>query len=213
MKLTQEEQEKIKLAVQDLEKESSGELVLYLAKSSSEYHSGKWIISTILGGIVALAVLVLGYFWLLPEGLTIISVSIAVLGAMVFGFIFGLISKKLRASFMGNAYTHKKVMSKAHAVFLEKEVFQTVDRTGILVFISLLEKEVVVLGDTGISSVVQKEQWNEVVEHIIQGIKKKSLCEGILAAVKDCKQLLLDNKFKVRPDDDNELPDEITIEI
>ena len=30
---------------------------------------------------------------------------------------------------------------------------------------------------------------------------------------KDCKKLLIENKFKVRPDDTNELPDEITIDM
>lgn len=213
MKLTKEEQEKIKLAVQDLEKESSGELVLYLAKNSSTYNSGKWILAASLAGLTAVVIAVLGYLWLLPRDMTIVMTCSLIFSALVGGFLLGLISPRIRASLMGNSYVHKKVMAKAHAIFLEKEVFQTVDRTGILVFISLLEHRVVVLGDTGISAVVKADEWETVVNHIVAGIKDKSLCDGILEAVKDCKQLLLDNKFKVRPDDTNELPDEITIEV
>lgn len=213
MKLTKEEQEKIKLAVQDLEKESSGELVLYLAKRSSNYNSGKWILSSLFGVVTCVIIAVLGYRWMLPKETSIFMVCIATLSSLTIGFLLGLISPKLRSSLMGAGYVHGKVMSKAHAIFLDKEVFQTVDRTGILIFISLLEREVVVLGDTGISSVVKPEQWEEVVGHIVGGIKDKSLCDGILESVKDCKKLLLENKFKVRPDDTNELPDEITIEV
>lgn len=213
MKLTKEEQEKIKLAVQDLEKESSGELVLYLAKESSNYNSGKWVLSAVLGGLSAVGIAVLGYMWMLPKGMSIVMVCSIIFTGLLVGFLLGMISPRIRAALMGNGYMQKKVMSKAHIVFLEKEVFQTVDRTGILVFISLLERKVVVLGDTGISSVVSADQWETVVNHIIAGIKDKSLCDGILEAVKDCKKLLLDNKFKVRPDDTNELPDEITIEV
>lgn len=210
--ISKENQQLIKEAVQDLELESSGELVLYLAKDSSKYQSGKWILSSILGVLGAILVPVLGYFWLLPSGITILEVCMLILSLMLVGFLITWISPGMRASLLGKSFVHNKVMGKAHRVFLEKEVFQTVDRTGILIYISALEKEVVVLGDTGISSVVKPEDWEEVVSHIIQGIKNKDVSAGILQAVKDCKKLLLDNKFKVRPDDTNELPDEITIE-
>ena len=212
MKLTKEEQEKIKLAVQDLEKESSGELVLYLAKNSSDYQAGKWILSSLCGGLFGISLAVMSYLWLLPEGITVFSIGIGILLVMILGFTLGWVSPKLRSSLLGGKYMLNKVMSKARVVFLEKEVFQTVDRTGILIYISVLEHQVVVLGDTGISSVVKPEQWENVVSHITSGIKQKAICGGILNAIADCKKLLLESKFDVKPDDKNELPDEITIE-
>ena len=184
--ISEQEQVKINNAVKDLELESSGELVLYLAKKSSNYSAGKWVLSTLFGGLVAVVLAGLGYFWLLPSNLSIFDVSIAVFTIMLIGFLIGMVSPKLRSSLMGSSYTHKKVLAKAHAVFLEKEVFQTVDRTGILIYISSLEKQVVVLGDTGISSVVKAQDWEEVVRHIVQGIKTKNITEGILVYLEIC---------------------------
>ena len=94
---------------------------------------------------------------------------------------------------------------------LNEEVFKTIDRTGILIFISAEEHKVVVLADSGINAKVQHSDWDHIVELIVDGIKTEQLTEGIVNGINECKKLLLHHGFVVREDDTNELSDDIRI--
>jgi len=105
-----------------------------------------------------------------------------------------------------------RVITRARDIFLQEEIFNTVDRTGILIYISEMEKRVQVLGDQGISSVIEQSDWNNVLKLVTDGIKQGSPAEGLVSAIHECKKLLLENGFIVRTDDTNELSDKMIIE-
>lgn len=206
------DKERIKEAVSHLEKESSGELVIYFAKGSHQYPNATWKLSVLFGALTVLSVMVLSYLWLLPEIFSPIVISAVVLLMMALGFIIARFFPKLRVSLIQEDVVNQAVITKARDIFLQEEVFNTVDRTGILIFISALEHEVVVLGDTGINEKIGDQDWLDVVQKVLDGIKGGRAADGIIDAIGQCKTLLLDNGFIVRADDTNELPDDIRIE-
>ena len=202
----------IKQAVKDLENESSGELVLYFAKSSHSYQGASWKLAGISGGITLVIIMSLSYLWLLTPFFTPIVISAIVLIMMAVGLGLAALSPKIRLSLVAGKIVENGVITKARDIFLQEEVFNTIDRSGILIFISELEHEVVVLGDSGINSKIPDAAWQDIVNTIVRAIKKKEIVGGIVHAIEQCKDLLLEHDFHIREDDTNELSDDIRIE-
>ena len=78
-----------------------------------------------------------------------------------------------------------------------------------MIYISLFEKSVAVLGDSGINKKVSKDKWNSVIEIIIKEIKNNSLVSGIVSGIILCGNILKENNVKRRVGDKNELDDNI----
>lgn len=211
-KFSDNDKNEIKEAVKNLEKESSGELVLYFAKSSHSYQGASWKLAGILGGLSLCIVILLSYLWLLPPFFSPIVICFTVLSMMALGLGLAAVSPKIRMSLVAAKIIEQAVITKARDVFLQEEVFKTSDRSGILIYISELEHEVVVLGDSGINEKIQDSAWLEVVNTIVKGIKQDETAQGIIKAIDLCRTLLLEHDFIVRADDANELSDDIRIE-
>lgn len=86
----------------------------------------------------------------------------------------------------------------ARSVFHAAGTERTSGATGVLIFISLMEHRVVVLGDQAIDTKLPHTLsdksghniWKDVVQHVLQGIRKRSLAEGVIAAVGAAGELL-----------------------
>jgi putative membrane protein len=101
------------------------------------------------------------------------------------------------------------VHHRAMRAFVEEEVFKTVDRTGILLFVSMLEHRIEVIGDEGINRKVTVEDWAGVVAEIRKGILEGRLADGIVRAIDLCGGLLDRKGVDIQPGDTNELSDDI----
>lgn len=102
-----------------------------------------------------------------------------------------------------------EVEERALVAFLEHGLHRTRDATGILILISLFEHRVRILADTGISSVVPQQTWDEIVHTITAGIRSGHTCDALCLAIARCGELLQE-KFPRRADDTDELPNLIT---
>jgi putative membrane protein len=93
--------------------------------------------------------------------------------------------------------------------FLEEEIFRTRERTGILIFLSLFEHRVVILGDEGINRRVEKEEWEGIVDDLVSGIRAGETVEGLVEAITRCGELLERRGVAIREDDADELRDHL----
>ncbi|MBL3658629.1 TPM domain-containing protein [Fulvivirga sp. 2943] len=211
-KFSEEQKERIRLAVADLEAASSGEIVPYYTAQSDDYEVARWKMAAVFGFLGALILGLASYFWLLPFSLTPFEDALFFILLMFLGFIIPLVYPAVSRSMVDSTIMKQKVFDRATTVFLEEEIFKTRDRTGVLIYISALEREVVVLADSGINKKVKPEDWQKIVNLVIAGIKANKVDEGLVNAIQACKKLLLDNGFTVRPDDKNELPDNLRLE-
>ena len=105
---------------------------------------------------------------------------------------------------------NKKVNQRAVRYFMESGVYNTKDRTGILIFISILEKRVELLADKGISLKISQNEWDSILNHITKGIKNNEILKHLSESILTCGQLLEKN-FPIQKNDKNELPDDIDI--
>ena len=99
---------------------------------------------------------------------------------------------------------------RAQLEFYNNRLKETHSATGILIFMSLLERQVVVLADRSISEKMPEDTWDEVVKDIISGIKSKTVTSGLITGLKRCGEILAEH-FPIEPNDKNELPNHLVI--
>ena len=103
-----------------------------------------------------------------------------------------------------------QVMERAQLEFYENRLKNTRDATGVLLFVSLLEHQVVVLADKAIADQLPAETWNDAVKMVLAGIKKGKFASGMVQAITFCGQQT-ESLFPIKPDDTNELKNHLVI--
>lgn len=211
---TEADQTRIREAVQRAEGRTSGEIVPYLITQSSDYEVAVWRGASFAAVVSLLVVLLVaqwyegwGLGWLFMSwGAALVALLAGTAGALVVRYVHPLLRL-----FAGTRRLDEAVHRRAMQAFVEEEVFLTRDRTGILLFISMLEHRIEVLGDTGINRHVSPDEWADVVLRIRKGIKEGHLTDGLVEAIDMCGHLLERGGVEIRPDDVNELPDNIRL--
>lgn len=212
IKLSDQNKKDIEQAIADLELKTSGEIIVYIAKSSHAYLQGLWIPTTLSCIISLLTIYTLSHFWLLPKNFGINEVIIITLGIITLTSTLFSFVKPLRLLFTKRNDIEEEVLQKAQSIFIEEDIFNTIDRTGILIFISQLERKVIILGDKGINAKITQSDWDNILQLVVTGVKTKAITPRLIEAIKLCEKLLLDNGFNVRKDDVNELSNHVRIE-
>jgi putative membrane protein len=200
---------RIKHAVEDAEKKTSGEIVPYVVEQSDDYERAVWRGASAAGSLAILTFLAVHAFtvlWL-PFALPVVlAVIMAAFGAGMALTHFVPSVKRLLA---GRTLLRKRVSQRAAEAFIAEEVFDTRERTGILLFVSLLERHVLVVGDSGINAQVKPEEWDDVVRSVVRGIRKGYAAAGIVEAIDKCGVLLERRGVARRADDEDELRDDL----
>ena len=207
-----EDLERIKKAVHDAESKISGEIVPVFVERSGIYSIANYRAALIGAATVFLLIIIFDrYVPSLAVYDPVLIFSIVMLG----GFIGALKSHFLnpvKRFMLSQGHLDQATRKRAESAFLEEEVFNTRQRTGILIFISFFEHEVIVMADKGISKVVDQKEWDTLVRIIIEHIKKGKITDGIVSAITRCGDILLEKGFVITPDDVNELGDELRLE-
>lgn len=102
-----------------------------------------------------------------------------------------------------------QVQERAVDAFVEHEVFATEGRTGVLLYISLFEHQVTVLGDKGIYGRANPGVWDEVCDQVIQGIRRKAPTEGVVQAIARLNEVLKELGNLAGAGDRDELPNRV----
>lgn len=84
----------------------------------------------------------------------------------------------------------------------------TRDRTGVLILLLLSDRKFQIIADEGIHRRVQDGTWDEIASQITSHFKRGNFLVGIVEAVKQV-GAVLQVHFPRRPDDRNELPDNV----
>ena len=98
---------------------------------------------------------------------------------------------------------------RAAEVFALLKMNNTQQRNGTLLYIAVVDRKLVIMGDEGINKVVEHDFWegtiNLIVSHFKNNEIKNGIVKGILKVGEKLKQY-----FPYQTDDKNELPDDIS---
>ncbi|MBI4347625.1 MAG: hypothetical protein HY553_12275 [Elusimicrobia bacterium] len=197
--------DRVAKAVADAEKGISGEIVVVVAPASDTYPDGVWegaVYGFALGAGLLIAIEL--FRPLLYPLAALLSAPVACGGA---GFLLARWCPPAIRLLAGAARMDEMARRGAAEAFLAKEVFRTRERTGILIYVSLFERRVVVLGDSGINAKVGKDEWDGVVATVSRALHEGRMTDALIEGVRSCRSILERAGFAARPDDTNELPD------
>ncbi len=199
-------------AVRSAESTTSGEIVPYVAEMSDDYEETIWqagLFSALLVLVPYAVIHALTETWL-PWSVGEVMLSALVVSALSMMTLWFF--PRFRLIFASKEKAKLRVAQKAKEAFLHEEVFNTRERTGILIYVSLLEHEVVVLGDSGINAKVEKSAWEEITRYVTNGMQSAKPAEGLIRAIQACGALLERHGVARRADDRDELSDGLRTE-
>ena len=208
---TQDDLERIKATVHEAERRTSGEIVPYVVEQSDPYHEPEWRGGLLLGFLALLVFVAVRQFTTVWLPLDFVEVALAIALASGGGILLARYVQRVKRLLAGHALMDRRVHQRASEAFLSEEVFNTRDRTGILIFLSLLEHKVLVLGDSGINARVQQADWQDIVQRVVNGIRSGKPAEGLIDAIQQCGALLQKHGVEIRPDDKDELSDSLRV--
>ncbi|WP_372652843.1 TPM domain-containing protein [Halobacteriovorax sp.] len=205
MNLTNKDKEFIKNVIRETELKTSGEIVPVILSKSDFYPAAHFRLALFFGLLVG--VLTYNYYDF-DDPIVIIWAQIP---GMILGYLLAYIPLLKRFASTANEL-QEEVYQRALEVFHESNVSKTKDRTGIMIFISLLEKRVEVMADIGISSKLPKDYWQDIVSKLIVNIRLGQTVKGLSESISECGGKLVEY-FPIEHDDENEICDELITDL
>ena len=201
------EQEKIAAAVREAEKITAGEIVPYVVGRSDHYESAEWRAGFLCWCAAFLALSLIpraAGAWMRFDALTLAALSLLAWGT---GMLLVRTVPPLTRLFAGKHLMARRVEQRAAEAFISEEVFATPRRTGILIFLSLLERRVLVIGDAGINSRVAAGAWDDIIRGVVTAVGSGHPADGLVEAIRACGALLAGHGVAREAADADVLPD------
>jgi putative membrane protein len=199
--LTNDEQKRVELAIARLEAESATELVVAVLPRSGDYRFPRLLAACAWALAASLAS---ATFWFEHDALLPFAVLLVAGG--VAWFLFGV--PALWRALISPRSAETEVSRRAFALFSERGLVSTRDRTGMLILVSELEHRVVILGDRGIHERVGDAGWAEHVQRIVAAIRAGRAADGLIETI-EALGLVHAELLPVGAGDTNELSNEI----
>jgi putative membrane protein len=202
---TSQEKEKLKAATDDVESRTIGQIVVMVVDHSDHYIEAEVLGSVLLGSLLSLILTVLFFnssLW------SYIPLTFIFFFPCWFLFIKVETLKKV---FLGNKRKEEAVRLRAERAFFERGLYRTKKNTGVLFFLSLLERKVWVLADRGIHKKMDQGTLDRFADEVSKGVRQGRACDALSQAIHEI-GALLSKHFPISGKDVDELPDEVITE-
>lgn len=200
--MTEHGEAQLEAAIEAVEARSRAELVVVVRASAGDYSGVDFKVAAVLAfGLLAFelySIVAFALHWLLILPALVLPAAVAGLRAV----------PALRALFIRDAAMRQNAYDAAAATFFRKGIRHTRERTGILIFVALLEGEIVVLADSGVTEVVPEQVWAEATAPFAELLEHGGDASTLAAELGRLAEVLAE-WCEVRDDDIDELPNTI----
>lgn len=191
---------RITAAIHAAEKNTSGEFVAVVARSSDHYI----FLPLLWAAFVAL--LAPGIFLLSGSPLSSmhiyqIQLAIFIVLALLFMFV-----PELHLRLVPRQVKHSRASRLAKAQFYQQGVQLTPQHSGVLLFVSLAEHYVEIVADKGIHEKIGEAHWQAIIQEFVKHVQKGEIVEGFVAAIGACGDAMAKH-YPPGPVNKNELSD------
>jgi putative membrane protein len=204
--LTPAEREDVTKAVRQAESLTSGEIVPMIVSSSSHYPMAAVTGGVFLAFLLSLLLIspIATYFWFDPRNMWLFLALFVPLYLVAHQAVKHI--PLLKRLFVSKVQIEEKVREAAVTAFFSEKLYKTKNENGILLFVSVFEHKVWILGDAGINAKIAQDQWQGLVELITNGIRDGRQSPALCEAIGQVGNILKEH-FPIQPDDINELRD------
>jgi putative membrane protein len=199
--LSEADAREVEAAIGRVEAQSAAEVVVAVVPLSHEYWRGRVLLALAWALAAGFA-----FLWLEPwrEPALVLLVEVVVGGA---AYVLSGWGPWRRWLVLG-VEAERAVHARALQLFAERGLHGTRGRTALLVFVSELERRVVLLGDRSLNDELGQRGWDEQVELLLQHIRAGRARQGLLEVLEQLAPRLA--SIAPRAEDDvNELPDTV----
>jgi putative membrane protein len=177
--------------IAEIEKLTGAQIVLASIMRSDSYVEIPWKAFAFGASAASLVVLAMDLFVLgwLTETLILFSVAV-ILGAGALIALLSVLFPRFGTLFLSPQRKETETMQYAESLFLSRELFSTEDRRGILLLVSQFERQVVILPDKGVRSLLSDEVLKGVISKMTSYLRRNELrraletgLDGIRAAL------------------------------
>ena len=202
--LNEEDLSVVRDAIARAEKKTVGEILPVVVERSDPHPGANWLAALLC--VLIGSALTAGWLpWDRPALVLLLQLAMGIVG-------FGLaaVLPDFKRLFISANRATSVAEEQAFQEFYANGLHKTEAATGVLIFVSLLERRVVVMADEGINARVEDNFWAQTDAVILKGIAGGSLRDGLVAGIDragDC----LAEFFPWVEGDRNEIPDRIII--
>jgi putative membrane protein len=182
------ERERLENRVAEAEKQSGAEIVLAVAARSDCYAELPWkafALGAVVGGGAAAAFALVNPVWL-PGAAALLAV-VATLGGGLVALLACLVLPCFARLLLDAHRAEVEARQYAQALFLERELFATRERCGVLLLVSLFERRLVLLPDRGLAARLDASAMEKIVARVAGHLRNnrvsRALEEGLAALV------------------------------
>ena len=219
LNLNKEDFENIKQSVQDAEKKTTGEIAIAIAPESAHYSFWELLFANCIAGIILLVLVPFSnrirdvynmiYWqnqpdWIVP----LFFVVTAFISIIVTFYVTNI--PAIDRLIVPKSVKKSSVTNRAFRYFTESGVYNTAEHSGILIYVSYMEKQVRIIADAGINKKISQDMWNLLADELAENIKKGNVATAFTTIVEKCGQLLAEN-FPNHEENPNELSDGLVI--
>lgn len=206
--VTKSDRHAVVAAIKDAELKTSGEIIVVVAKQSDDYVH---VPIHIAAGMALAVPFVLPWaarffpwasvtlWWVFAVQLIVFIVVALVLSQSWFRYL--VTPRRLMRK-----YAHRNAATQ----FLAVNAHGTGGRTGVLIFVSLLERYVEIVADTAIAAKVSHADWQRIVDQMLPLLKAQKLTEALVLGVEHSGEKLA-KYFPPNAANPNELPDHFIV--
>lgn len=199
--LQQEAKTRAVAAIKEIELATSAEIVVSVRTRSADYRLTAYQMGLCAMVIVVLALLVLPWTFALE------SILLHGMSAFLVVTLLAHLVPPLLRRFVRRATREQNSHTLAHALFYEQGISRTSGRNGILVFVSLFERQCVVVPDIGIDEARLGAGWQEVKSALSAAVARTDV-DAFFEAMRRMGPILGEAMPRME-DDVNELSDEV----
>ena len=208
IELSEQDRARISEAVCAAERRTNAEIVPMLVARSglyrdAQHRTGLAFALVVLAGLVMVETVWLPWGWHTGNAAWLLLATVLAYGG---GAWLGRFAPVIRLV-TSPERIRQKVRLRAERAFAQHGISQTRERTGVLLMVSLMERQVYLLPDRGIASQIGAVRWNEVVAAVVAKLKTNDIAGGFCTGIECCGALLAQACPAKPGDNPDELPD------
>jgi putative membrane protein len=139
-------------------------------------------------------------------GATAILHAVTILGAGAACALAAAFVPPVARLFLRGPRAEQEVRQCAESLFLRRALFTTRERCGVLLLVSLFERRIEIIADTGFAGRIADADWHAVIARMTPHLRKRRPFEALHASLAALETLLAERGFSGRGGS-NELPD------
>ncbi len=210
---SKEEINAIEAAIGEVEKSTSAEVVPVVASVSGRYDRAEDVFSFLFSLLILIVawdsiqkLASIGESWGEPS--TLNSILPLTIGVLAISFAIGIaLASRLVFGQYNDVYHAVNCVNPCEPIdetFQKLRIRNTENSTGLLIYVSLYEHRVHIVGDDTINQKLAQGDWNEIRDTVINGFKQGNASEGLTSGIRKAGELL-SRHFPIEQGDRNEL--------